>query len=121
MAHANVVRRYARYRETLDLQVRMGVVQFPGRDGVTLERMRPSWELFDAQPESYRESVLPSACQTRLAVEAAIPMGWEKYVGGSGRVFGMSGYGASGPYKELVGEFGFTTDTVIAMVRDMRM
>ena len=47
VAHANVVRRYDRYRETLDLQVRMGVVQFPGRDGVTLDRMRPSWDLFD--------------------------------------------------------------------------
>lgn len=47
VAHANVPRRYDRYRETIDLQLRMGVVQFPGRDGVTLDRMRPSWDLYD--------------------------------------------------------------------------
>lgn len=80
----------------------------------------PSWELFEAQPETYREGVLPPACRNRLAIEAAIPMGWEKYVGDSGRIAAMSGYGASAPYKELVREFGFTEQNIVSLAREMR-
>ena len=72
----------------------------------------PSWELFDRQPQDYRESVLPPAIRKRLAVEAAIPFGWHKYVGDQGEIHGIERFGASAPYKDLAAEFGFTADKV---------
>jgi len=72
----------------------------------------PSCELFDAQPAAYRESVLPASVTTRLAVEAASPFGWHRYVGPGGAVQGIDGFGASAPYKELAEEYGFTVAAV---------
>ena len=72
----------------------------------------PSWELFDAQPAEYRESVLPRSVAARLAVEAAIAQGWEKYVGSTGDVVAMSGFGASAPAKALFERFGFTPQAI---------
>ncbi len=80
----------------------------------------PSWELFDAQPESYRNEVLPPECTKRLAIEAATPFGWERYTGTSGSVMGMNGWGKSGPYKELEKVFGFTKDNVVSVIREMQ-
>ncbi len=79
----------------------------------------PSWELFDRQPEEYRASVLPPSVRKRLAVEAAIPFGWHKYVGTEGEVHGIERFGASAPYKDLAREFGFTPDAVAERVRGM--
>ncbi|HRZ11947.1 MAG TPA: transketolase [Kiritimatiellia bacterium] len=79
----------------------------------------PSWELFERQPESVRESVLPSRCAKRLAVEAGSPLGWERYVGQGGRIVGMPRYGASAPQKVLASEFGFTAERVAAAAREM--
>lgn len=73
----------------------------------------PSWELFDAQPEEYRRSVLPPGVRKRLAVEAAVPMGWHKYVGLEGDVHGIVRFGASAPYKVLAKEFGFTPEDLV--------
>jgi transketolase len=73
----------------------------------------PSWELFDAQDGAYRESVLPAAISRRLAIEAASPLGWERYVGDRGEVLGMTGYGASAPYEDLAEHFGFTVERVV--------
>jgi transketolase len=72
----------------------------------------PSWELFDAQPESYREAVLPPQVTARLAIEAGVTQGWAKYVGLGGDVMGLERFGASAPYKVLMGEFGFTAEAV---------
>jgi transketolase len=72
----------------------------------------PSWELFDAQPESYREAVLPPQVTTRLAVEAGVTQGWAKYVGLGGDVMGLERFGASAPYKVLMEKFGFTAEAV---------
>jgi transketolase len=72
----------------------------------------PSWELFEAQGAVYRESVLPAAITARVAVEAASPLGWDRYVGPAGRVLGMTGFGASAPYEELARRFGFTAEEV---------
>jgi len=80
----------------------------------------PSWELFEAQPAEYRESVLPSACTRRLAVEAGSPFGWERYVGLAGRTHGMTRYGASAPYKVLGEYFGFTVENVITLARGLK-
>ncbi len=73
----------------------------------------PSWELFDAQPQAYRDSVLPPEIKARLAVEAGVPMGWEKYVGERGDILAIENrFGASGPYETLAKEYGFTGENV---------
>ena len=72
----------------------------------------PSWELFEAQPQAYRDTVLPPAVTTRLAVEAGSPLGWFKYVGLGGDVVGMTRFGASAPAKVLFEQFGFTAENV---------
>jgi transketolase len=74
----------------------------------------PSWELFEAQPAEYRESVLPATVPARLAVEAGVAQGWDRYVGPAGGVFGMTTFGASAPAKALFEEFGFTPANVAA-------
>ncbi len=73
----------------------------------------PSWELFDAQPPEYRARVLPPDVPARLAIEAAVPMGWERYVGPQGAVMGLDRFGASAPYKVLMEKFGFTPEAVV--------
>ena len=72
----------------------------------------PSWELFDAQPESYREAVLPPQVKARLAIEAGVPQGWARYVGPAGDVIGLERFGASAPYQVLIEKFGFTAEAV---------
>jgi transketolase len=72
----------------------------------------PSWELFDAQPVEYQESVLPPQVTARLAVEAGISMGWHKYVGPEGDIMTLDHFGASAPYKVLMQEWGFTPEAV---------
>lgn len=79
----------------------------------------PSWDIFEHQPQSYREEVLPPSVKTRLAVEQASALGWERYVGDSGRVIGMKAFGASAPLKELQRHFGFEPDKVVAAALDM--
>ena len=79
----------------------------------------PSWELFDAQPADYRESVLPPTCRARVAVEAGIEQGWQKYVGCRGRFIGMSSFGASGPYKQLLEHFGFTVENIVKHAKEV--
>jgi transketolase len=79
----------------------------------------PCWELFDAQPAEYRETVLPRRIQKRLAVEAASPMGWHKYVGLDGEIHALDHFGASAPAKDLAREFGFTADKVAERARRM--
>jgi transketolase len=74
----------------------------------------PSWELFEAQPQAYRDAVLPPAVTSRLAVEAGSPLGWFKYVGLQGDVVGMNRFGASAPAKLLFERFGFTPENVAA-------
>jgi transketolase len=77
----------------------------------------PSWELFDRAPAPYRERVLPADLDKRLAVEAGISMGWEKYVGPAGAVIGIDRFGASAPGSTVMAEFGFTGDRVVAAAR----
>src|SRR5690606_5482447 len=72
----------------------------------------PSWELFERQPRNYREAVLPPACKRRLAVEAGCSFGWDRYVGSRGATVTLDRFGASGPYKALEQEFGFTVESV---------
>ena len=73
----------------------------------------PSWELFDRQDESYRESVLPKAVKARVAVEAASPRGWERYAGVDGAILAMYRFGASAPIKDILKAFGFTPEHIV--------
>jgi transketolase len=79
----------------------------------------PSTTVFDQQSLEYRESVLPAAVTARVAVEAAVPDGWYKYVGLGGVVIGMNTFGESAPAKELFAYFGFTVDKVVEAVNNL--
>ncbi len=78
----------------------------------------PSWELFDAQPLEYKNSVLPENVSARVAVEAGATQGWHKYVGLNGKVVGLDHFGASAPIKELFTHFGITAEAVVRAVRE---
>ena len=78
----------------------------------------PCWELFEHQPESYRNSVLPPEVRARVSVEQASTFGWARYVGMNGHSIGMHTFGASAPLKELQKKFGFTVENVIAAARE---
>jgi transketolase len=73
----------------------------------------PSWELFDDQPQEYRESVLPPEVTARVSVEQASKFGWADYTGVTGHRIGMRSFGASAPLKDLVKKFGFTPEQVV--------
>ena len=79
----------------------------------------PSWEIFDQQPQEYRDSVLPPAVKARVAVEQASTFGWERYVGSSGHVIGMKTFGASAPLKALQEKFGFEPQRVAASAKEL--
>lgn len=79
----------------------------------------PSWELFEKQPQEYRDQVLPPSITKRLAVEMAYPLGWERYVGSEGRIMGIDRFGASGPEKQVLAAYGFTVDNVVKNVLEM--
>ena len=79
----------------------------------------PSWELFDRQPQEYKDAVLPPNVTARVSVEQASVLGWERYVGANGRCIGMHTFGASAPLKELQRKFGFTPDHIVATARQM--
>jgi len=73
----------------------------------------PCWDLFEEQSAEYKESVLPTAVRARVAVEAGVPTGWERYVGLDGKIVGQKQFGASGPAKEVFKHFGFTVENVV--------
>ncbi len=79
----------------------------------------PCASVFDAQDEHYRESVLPSSVEKRIAIEAGVPDSWYRYVGPAGRVIGMTTFGESAPAGELFEHFGFSTDNVVNVARSV--
>ncbi|MBW2544088.1 MAG: transketolase [Deltaproteobacteria bacterium] len=90
------------------------------KDGIAVRVVSlPCWEIFDGQPEDYREKVLPSSVKTRVAVEAGIKLGWEHYVGLDGAVIGMDGFGASAPASILYEKFGITVQDTIETVKSL--
>jgi transketolase len=78
----------------------------------------PSWELFEEQDQGYRDFVLPPRVASRVSVETASPIGWDRYVGPSGARIAMTSFGASAPYQDLFRHFGFTVEHVLAAARD---
>ena len=79
----------------------------------------PSWDLFEQQSAAYRESVLPSSVTARLAIEQGSTLGWERYIGPTGRVIGMHTFGASAPLKALQSRFGFDPASILTVAREM--
>ncbi len=77
------------------------------------------WEVFDAQPEAYRQEVLPKSVKRRLAVEAGASFGWDKYVGPKGAVLGVDRYGFSAPWKVIAEKLGFTVEGVAERARQL--
>jgi transketolase len=78
----------------------------------------PSWELFDAQPQSYKDDVLPPAVTARMSIEAGATIGWSRYVGDRGLAFGMDHFGASAPAAILAKTFGFTPENIAHLATD---
>ena len=77
----------------------------------------PSWDIFDHQPQAYRDSVLPPSVTARVSIEAAATMGWERWTGDRGTVIGMHSFGVSGPGPDVRRHFGFTAEAVAGAVR----
>ena len=73
----------------------------------------PSWELFEQQSQQYRDAVLPPTLKNRIAIEAGITMGWEKWLGDSGVMVGLDHYGASAPAETLFEKYGFTVENIV--------
>jgi transketolase len=79
----------------------------------------PCRELFDAQDEAYRESVLPSSIEARVTVEEASPIGWDRYAGPKGVILGVDTFGLSAPLKVVSEHFGFTPERVVKAARQV--
>jgi len=79
----------------------------------------PSWELFERQSKEYRNSVLPPNVKKRIAIEALVPMGWEKYVGDDGKIIGMNSFGTSAPVDVIFKHFGFTVENVVKAAKEI--
>ncbi|WP_219838097.1 transketolase [Paenibacillus sp. R14(2021)] len=79
----------------------------------------PSRELFNRQPEAYKQSILPSAITKRVAIEAGISLGWERYTGAEGRIISIDTFGASGPGGAVLEYFGFSVKNVVGVTKDL--
>ncbi|MEB2589141.1 MULTISPECIES: transketolase [Bacillus] len=79
----------------------------------------PSWELFDRQSNEYKESVLPSSITKRVSLEMGVSLGWERYVGQEGKVLAIETFGASGTGAEVMNLFGFTTENVVQITKNV--
>jgi transketolase len=79
----------------------------------------PAWDLFDRQPDDYRESVLPSHVTARISIEEASTLGWDRYVGPQGVAIGMHTFGSSAPLKDVLNKFGFTPEKVVERAHEL--
>jgi transketolase len=103
-----------------EVQLAMDAAGALAADGVEARVVSlPSTDVFEAQDEDYREAVLPSSINARVAVEAGVTNGWWRYVGPQGRVIGIDRFGQSAPAGELFQYYGFTVDNVVAAVKEV--
>lgn len=79
----------------------------------------PSWDLFEKQPDSYKEEVLPSSIEKRMSIEMASSLGWERYVGKDGKILSVDKFGTSAPGNIVVKEYGFSVENVVNEVKDL--
>ncbi|MGM0882979.1 MAG: transketolase [Bacillota bacterium] len=90
------------------------------RDNISVRVVAmPSRELFERQPEAYKQSVLPDSVSNRVAIEAGISLGWDRYVGPSGKLVTIDTFGASGPGNQVLEYFGFSTDNVVRLTKQL--
>ena len=90
------------------------------KDGIpTRVVSMPCWELFEEQPEDYRKEVLPPSVGARLAVEAGVCQGWDRYVGSAGDVICLDRFGASAPGDIALRELGFNVENVLKHARGL--
>ncbi len=103
-----------------EVAVALGAAALLAKKGVPVRVVNMvSFALFDRQDQAYRDSILPPALRARVAVEAASPLGWERYTGLDGRVVGMTTFGASAPAKVLFEKLGFTPENVARQVEEV--
>ena len=103
-----------------EVHVALEAVQTLAEEGIACRLVSmPSWELFEEQPQEYRQQVLPPDIRARVSVEAGATTGWERYVGLDGTAVGMETYGASAPGGVLFEQFGFTADRVAGEARKL--
>ena len=103
-----------------EVQLCVGAYEKLAAEGVKCRVVSmPSWKLFEKQSTEYKESVLPSSVEARVAVEAGTSMGWREYTGLKGRVIARASFGASAPIKDLLREFGFTVDHVVEVAKQV--
>ncbi len=103
-----------------EVQLGIGAQEMLAAEGIDVRVVSmPCMELFEAQSAEYKESVLPKEVRARVAVEALIGYGWDRYVGLDGAVVCMNGFGASAPYSKLFPKYGFTAENVAAKVKEV--
>ncbi len=103
-----------------EVQLCVGAYERLSSEGVRCRVVSvPSFELFEQQPEEYKNEVLPPNVHARVAVEAGISLGWKEYIGSEGRVVARRDFGASAPIKDLLKQFGFTVDNVVQQAREL--
>jgi transketolase len=103
-----------------EVQHCLGAAEQLAEDGVAVRVVSmPSWERFAAQDRDDRDRVLPPSVRARVAVEAGVTLGWDRWVGDAGAVVGLDRFGASAPAERLFEEFGFTADNVAAVAREV--
>jgi transketolase len=103
-----------------EVQLALGAYEQLVQEGVKARVVSmPSWELFERQTKEYRDAVLPPSVKKRIAVEAAVSMGWEKYIGDAGRFVGMNSFGASAPVDAVFKHFGFTVENVVKTAKEI--
>lgn len=103
-----------------EVHIALEAVQRLHREGMAVRLVSlPSWEIFEAESQEYRETVLPAAVRARVAIEAAATFGWHRWIGEKGIALGIDHFGASAPADVLFREFGFTPERVIDAVREV--
>jgi transketolase len=103
-----------------ELQLAFGAAEALEAEGIPTRVVSlPCWEVFEAQDAAYRESVLPREVRARVAVEAGVSLGWERWVGDEGAIVGLDHFGASAPAGTIFEKFGFSVDRVAAVARDV--
>jgi transketolase len=103
-----------------ELQLAFGAAEALEKDGTPTRVVSlPCWELFERQEAAYRESVLPRAVRARVAVEAGVSLGWDRWVGDEGAIVGLDHFGASAPAGTIFEKFGFSVDRVASVARNV--
>jgi transketolase len=103
-----------------EVHLALGAASELGKKGISARVVSfPSWELFEEQPQPYKEEVLPTSVPLRIGIEAAIGQGWEKYLGPQGQMISVERFGVSAPRKVLAEKFGFTISNIVSKAEAM--